>query len=83
MSEAQDLAVFLGGSTRFKTSLSQYTTVVLPSSFALHLLNLDSATDHHGIPQPATTQPDVAGTPGQPAGMSIKPSSAAKEPNDG
>jgi len=85
MSEAQDLAVFLQWLDALKTSLSQYTTVVLPSSFApLHLLNLDSATDRHGIPQPATTQPDIAGTSGTPAGMSMNTQpSGAKGPNDG
>ena len=83
MSEAQDLAVFL----QWLDALQDLAVAVHDRCVAFEFRAASSQSRFgdrsRGIPQPATTQPDIAGTPGQPAGMSIKPSSAAKEPNDG
>lgn len=61
MAEAEDLAVFLQWLDAWKASLSQYTTIVLPSTIApFHLFNLSATTDKNGVPQPAATQSSVS-----------------------
>ncbi len=84
MSEAQDLAVFMQWLDAWKTSLSRYTTVVLPSTFApFNLFNLESPTNERGIPIPATGQPNLNGSrPAVPpaAGVSMTPLNPASSP---
>jgi membrane protease subunit HflC len=61
MSEAEDLAIFLSWCDTLTSSLSRYSTVVLPSNFApWHLLTPNGSQDRNGIPQPPQTQPDIA-----------------------
>lgn len=80
MSEAQDLAVFMQWLDAWKTSLSRYTTVVLPSTFApFNLFNLESPTNERGIPIPATGQPSFTGNRPPAAGMSMTPMNPAAE----
>jgi membrane protease subunit HflC len=61
MSEAEDLAIFLSWCDTLTSSLSKYSTVVLPSNFApWHLLTPGAVDNGKGIPQPPATQPEVA-----------------------
>lgn len=85
MSEAQDLAVFMQWLDGWKASLSKYTTVVLPSTFApFNLFNLDSPTNEKGLPIPATTQPGIAaGETNAVPGMILTSPAPAKERADG
>jgi regulator of protease activity HflC (stomatin/prohibitin superfamily) len=54
MGRDPELAIFLEWLDALETSLSQYTTVILPMSMApFHLMNLDSPVGADGIPQPA------------------------------
>lgn len=80
MAEAEDLAVFLQWLDAWKSSLSRYTTVVLPSTIApFHLFNLNSATDKNGVPQPSSTQPEIIDGAKKPAGMSMAEPEATPE----
>ncbi len=79
MSEAEDLAIFLSWCDTLAKSLSMYSTVVLPSNFApWHMLTPGVPTDKNGIPQPPSSQPDIAaGTVGAAPPMLAAPKSAA------
>jgi hypothetical protein len=63
MGEAEELAIFLLWCDTLQSSFSKYATLVMPVSTApLHLLNLGTPVDRHGIPQPPTTQPGPGDT---------------------
>ena len=69
--EQEELAIFLQWIDALRASLSRYSTVILPATLEpFHLSNLKSPTDGHGIPQPASTQPGVAGVE-PPAGVGM------------
>lgn len=80
MAEAQDLAIFLEWLDAWRATMSKYATVILPVTAApIHLTNLAGPVDDHGIPQPPTTRPDIAGVEPTPAGAQAKPASGAAD----
>jgi membrane protease subunit HflC len=83
MSEAEDLAIFLSWCDTLTSSLSKYSTLVLPSNFApWHLMTPNGSLDHKGIPQPPQSQPEIARRAAPPAMIASPNTDAAPAASD-
>lgn len=61
MGEEEDLAVFLVWLEALRASLSEHTTLIVPTTFApFHMMQLDTLTDSRGIPVPTGDEAMVA-----------------------
>lgn len=66
MAEKEDFAIFLIQLAALRDALSEYTTLILPTSDApWHLMNLNTPRDENGMPKPSVEAP-FAGPGGEP-----------------
>lgn len=82
MDKERELAIFLSHLDALRASLSQYVTLVIPTTVApFHLLQMDTPQDSHGIPQP-TANRSVPAPKVKMAGDSPGQSAADDQPID-